>query len=174
MTAPRLRIRRPARSEKDVGHRHQEPRHQEPVQRKGVTEEEPTPARAFNGRLLSLVLVVVIIIFLAAPTTKIYLEQVAEISALKSSVSTLTQNQKDLQGELERWGDQTYIKQQARDRLFYVEPGERSYTVVGTQPKQPGDTQDLSAEEASEVDTAWTDTLWQSIVDVATEKNPQE
>ena len=37
----------------------------------------------------------------------------------------------ELEAEIARWDDPAYIEAQARDRLYYVFPGDRSYLVVG-------------------------------------------
>lgn len=131
----------------------------------------PTPARTFSGRLLVLVLVAVLIIFLAAPTTKIYLEQRAEIAALERSVAQMETEEASLEAQLEQWSDETYIKQQARQRLLYVMPGERSYIVVGAEEMQDA-VVDSSAAQAEAAKPAWVDALWQSVVASAYAEDP--
>ena len=39
-----------------------------------------------------------------------------------------------LKAEQERWRDPAYVEQQARQRLKFVMPGERSYTVLDAKP----------------------------------------
>ena len=45
-----------------------------------------------------------------------------------------------LRDERERWNDETFIVTQARERLYYVMPGEVSYLVIddrrGGEPRQ--------------------------------------
>jgi cell division protein FtsB len=123
----------------------------------------PTPARTFSGRLLVLTLVVVLIVFLAAPTTKIYLEQRAEIAALESAIADMEEQQASLEDRVDQWSDETYVKQQARDRLLYVMPGERSYLVVGAD-EMAGEMVDSSAAQIEAEKPAWVDALWQSVV----------
>lgn len=131
----------------------------------------PTPARTFSGRLLALVLVAVLIVFLAAPTTKIYLEQRAEIAELERSVAQMETEGASLEAQLEQWSDETYIQQQARERLLYVMPGERSYIVVGAEEMQ-GAVVDSSAAQAEAAKPAWVDALWQSVVASAYAEDP--
>jgi len=124
---------------------------------------EPTPARTFSGRFLILTLVAVLIVFLAAPTTKIYLEQRAEIAALERSITDMQAEQDSLEHQVEQWSDETYVQQQARDRLLYVMPGERSYLVVGAE-EMDGAVVDSSAAQVEADQPAWVDALWASVV----------
>ena len=123
----------------------------------------PTPARTFSGRFLVLTLVAVLIVFLAAPTTKIWLEQRAEIAALEQAIAGMEAEQASLEDRVEQWSDETYVKQQARDRLLYVMPGERSYLVVGAE-EMDGAAVDSSAAQIEAEKPAWVDALWQSVV----------
>ncbi|MGX5359331.1 FtsB family cell division protein [Kocuria sp. KH4] len=131
----------------------------------------PTPARTFSGRFLLLTLVTVLIVFLAAPTTKIWLEQRAEIAALEQSIADMEAEQASLQDRVDQWSDETYVKQQARDRLLYVMPGERSYLVVGAEEME-GAVVDSSAAQVEAEKPAWVDALWQSVVASAYEDAP--
>lgn len=123
----------------------------------------PTPARTFSGRFLILMLVAVLIVFLAAPTTKIWLEQRAEIAALEQAIAEMEAEQASLEDQVEQWSDETYVKQQARDRLLYVMPGERSYLVVGAE-EMDGAVVDSSAAQVEAEKPPWVDALWQSVV----------
>lgn len=123
----------------------------------------PTPARTFSGRLLALTLVAVLIVFLAAPTTKIWLEQRAEIAGLERAITDMEDERASLQDRVDQWSDETYVKQQARDRLLYVMPGERSYLVVGAD-EMDGAVVDSSAAQIEADKPPWVDALWQSVV----------
>ncbi|WP_058954605.1 FtsB family cell division protein [Kocuria rhizophila] len=130
----------------------------------------PTPAHSFNGRLVALVVVATLIVFLAAPTAKIFLDQRSQISELRSSISHEQQRQQQLKREEQLWGDDSYVEQQARERMSYVMPGESAYVVLGadTAPHQAAES---SAEQVEAGRPAWADGLWQSVVDSA---YPQE
>jgi hypothetical protein len=45
-----------------------------------------------------------------------------------------------MQAERDRWQDPVYIRSQARDRLYYVLPGEVSYLVMDTEGLDFSDT----------------------------------
>ncbi|GAA1749738.1 septum formation initiator family protein [Kocuria aegyptia] len=131
----------------------------------------PVPARTFSGRFLILTLVAVLIVFLAAPTTKIFLEQRAEIAQLERAIADMEAQQASLEDQVEQWSDETYVKQRARDRLLYVMPGERSYLVVGAE-EMDGAVVDSSAAQVEAEKPAWVDALWQSVVASAYEDAP--
>lgn len=131
----------------------------------------PVPARSFSGRFLVLTLVAVLIVFLAAPTTKIFLEQRAEIAQLERAIAEMEAQQASLEDQVEQWSDETYVKQRARDRLLYVMPGERSYLVVGAE-EMDGAVVDSSAAQVEAEKPAWVDALWQSVVASAYEDAP--
>lgn len=122
--------------------------------------------RGFNSRrrLLLVLVTFLLIVFLAAPTTKIYLDQRAEIQALEQSISENQTSRDELKRQVQLWEDPEYIRQQARERLLMVEPGQRSYLVVG------GDGVGDQAPRSSAVQeeagrAAWADALWGSVLD---------
>lgn len=130
------------------------------------TVTAPTPAHSFNGRLIALIVVATLILFLAAPTAKIFFDQRAQIAALEESIAAKEQEQQQLKLQEERWGDEAYVEQQARERMFYVMPGERAYLVLGAE--QTGrQAAESSAEQVEAGKPAWADGLWQSVVDSA-------
>ncbi|RLY92225.1 septum formation initiator family protein [Kocuria tytonicola] len=148
------------------------PREQAPDARSGgsSTLAAPTPAHSFNGRLVALVVVVTIIVFLAAPTAKIFIDQRSQISELQASIAHEQELQQQLKREEELWGDDSYVEQQARERMSYVKPGENPYVVLGAQ-KDRHQAVESSAEQVEAGKPAWADGLWQSVVDSA---YPQE
>jgi cell division protein FtsB len=65
-----------------------------------------------------------------APTVGLLLEQRRDIAALEARVSEQQANVEALQTEAARWEDPAYIEAQARDRLFFVYPGETSFVLL--------------------------------------------
>ncbi|MBD2762789.1 septum formation initiator family protein [Kocuria sp. cx-455] len=130
------------------------------------TVTAPTPAHSFNGRLIALIVVATLILFLAAPTAKIFFDQRAQITALEESIAAKEQEQQQLKLQEERWGDDAYVEQQARERMFYVMPGERAYLVLGAE-ETGRQAAESSAEQVEAGKPAWADGLWQSVVDSA-------
>lgn len=80
--------------------------------------------------LLMLVLVIIAVIVLA-PNLRILIEQRAQIAELERTVSEAEKAVDELTDEVARWSDPAYIEAQARERLYYVFPGDVSYLVVG-------------------------------------------
>jgi cell division protein FtsB len=98
--------------------------------------EESRPAawlRNFrlSGFALSMLLLVVAALVVLAPSLKTLVEQRQQIADLQSDVDQATSAVKDLKGEVDRWKDPAYIESQARNRLYYVFPGDISYLVIG-------------------------------------------
>ena len=81
----------------------------------------------FTLLMLGLVILAVIVL---APNLRILIEQRQQIAALQAAVDEAKNSVKELEGSVARWSDPAYIKSQARERLFYVFPGEVSYLVV--------------------------------------------
>lgn len=129
-------------------------------------ELKPIPAKAFSGRLLALAVVLLTITLLLAPSVRTFLEQRSEITALQQDIDGKKQQQTDLKTELSRWSDPAYVKQQARDRVNMMMPGETGYWVYGgdgtsAAPQKSGAAD--GAANANPEDLPWVDGLWQSI-----------
>lgn len=67
---------------------------------------------------------------LLTPTVRAYWEQRSEISRLEKQVEQQRQDVAAKKGELEQWDDPVYVERQARERLHWVKPGEKQYSVI--------------------------------------------
>jgi cell division protein FtsB len=133
----------------------------------------PVPARAFSGRLLALAVVLVTITVLLAPAVHTFLQQRAEISALKADIAARQKTESDLTTQLGRWNDPAYVKQQARERINMMMPGETGYWVYNgaggsATPEKSGSgsgsgNSSNSGAESSGTNLPWVDGLWESI-----------
>lgn len=135
----------------------------------------PVPARSFSGRLLVLGLAMGVVTLLLAPNVHTYLEQRAEISALREDIAAREAQQGIYKSELARWDDPAYIKQQARDRVSMLMPGETGYWVYGAEElsaaeegtvlgsgngvKDPGDASTTAKDATSVTVEPWVDSL---------------
>ncbi|MCT9820568.1 septum formation initiator family protein [Microbacterium sp. W1N] len=81
---------------------------------------------AFTGIMLGLV---VLAAFVLVPTFGTYLGQRQQIAALEQSVAVSTDDVARLEAQRDRWADPAYVTSQARERLYYVRPGEVVYLV---------------------------------------------
>ena len=131
---------------------------------------DPVPAKAFSGRLLALGVVMIAITILLAPTVKIFLDKRAEIAALQADIAAKQTKQEDLKRQVSRWQDPNYVKQQARDRINMVMPGETGYWVFGSDlPAAQSGGAAGAASAQDPADLPWVDSLWESIRRSATD-----
>ena len=131
---------------------------------------DPVPAKAFSGRMLALAVVMIAITIMLAPTVKIFIDKRAEIAALEADIAARQAERDSLKLQVSRWQDPNYVKQQARDRINMVMPGETGYWVFGSD--LPAGTASGQAGTGSAEDPAnlpWVDSLWESIRRSATD-----
>jgi cell division protein FtsB len=81
----------------------------------------------FAFTVLALVVVAVIVL---APGLRILVEQQQQIAALTAEVNAGTTAVNTYQEDVARWSDPAYIEAQAREKLYYIFPGDRTYLVV--------------------------------------------
>ena len=82
----------------------------------------------FTLLMLGLLILAVIVL---APNLRVFIEQRQQIAALQAAVDEAKSSVDELNSDVARWSDPAYVESQARDRLFYVFPGDVSYLVVG-------------------------------------------
>ncbi|WP_087130592.1 FtsB family cell division protein [Microbacterium esteraromaticum] len=80
----------------------------------------------FAAIMLSLV---VLGTWVLVPSIGTYLEQRQRIAALEQSVQLTKEQIADLERERTRWDDPVYVTTQARERLYYVKPGDVPYLI---------------------------------------------
>ncbi|NQX29461.1 septum formation initiator family protein [Microbacteriaceae bacterium VKM Ac-2854] len=106
-----------------------------------------------SGFTLLIMGIMILAVIVLAPSVKTFVEQRAQIAELQQSVDAAKSDAQNLDDEQARWSDPAYIRAQARDRLYYVMPGEISYLVLN----------DVTV--ATENDTAVSDALQQTRTD---------
>jgi cell division protein FtsB len=132
-------------------------------------DAHPVPAKAFSGRMLALAVVMIAITIMLAPTVKIFFDKRAELAALSADIEARQAEQDVLRQQLSRWQDPNYVKQQARDRINMVMPGESGYWVFGSDlPAGTSSSQTATAAQ-DPADLPWVDSLWESIRRAATD-----
>ena len=85
---------------------------------------------SLNGQTILVAVLVGAAILTLAPQVQLWFEQRQAIADLQSQVDARKQELKDLQVQRNRWNDPAYVRAQARNRLFYVMPGEVSYIIM--------------------------------------------
>ena len=137
--------------------------------RTGDEEQHPVPAKAFSGRMLALAVVMIAITIMLAPTVKIFFDKKAEIDALNADIAARQAEGDALRQQVSRWQDPNYVKQQARDRINMVMPGETGYWVFGSDEPAGESSSPAGAAAQDPADLPWVDSLWESIRRAATD-----
>ena len=97
---------------------------------------EPTHGAAWlrsfrlSGFALTVLLLLVAALVVLAPRFKTLVEQRQQIAQLQEQVDRSQQQLDELDEQVARWSDPAYVEAQARDRLYYVYPGDVSYLVI--------------------------------------------
>ncbi|MGG5259501.1 FtsB family cell division protein [Phycicoccus avicenniae] len=106
----------------------------------------------------------VFIVVLLASSVAAWVHQRGQIAALRDKVATQQADVAELRAERERWEDPAYVEQQARQRLKFVRPGERAFTVLDPEPQTPGAAAAVGPGAAEQKSTLpWYSTVWQSV-----------
>jgi len=105
--------------------------------------------------------IVAFLMVLLGSTVAAYVSQRGDIAALQDKVASQQHDVAALQAEQERWRDPAFVEQQARQRLKFVKPGERSYTVLDAEPST-GTVDPVPEVAAPDVPLPWYETVWQS------------
>lgn len=128
-----------------------------------------------SGSALAVLALLVAALVVLAPSLKIYFEQRQQIARLEAEVADAQSQVDELGEEIARWEDPAYIEAQARDRLYYVFPGDYSYLVVGDDgAPEPTDELPISDEiQTTRVD--WLRGLLGSVFEAGlTEQTPEQ
>ena len=140
-----------------------------------------------NSVSVSVIVVIILGTYLISPDVQSYLNQRREIVEMEQGIQLAKDAVVDMQAERDRWQDPVYIRSQARDRLYYVLPGEVSYLVMDSEGLDFSDTsntvgallaQQRNADEISlEVSAAkanWVDSLMETLLRSALETSVEE
>ncbi|MFJ4044675.1 septum formation initiator family protein [Microbacterium sp. NPDC089987] len=82
-----------------------------------------------SGFAVIMLSLVVLGTWVLVPTIGTYLGQKQKIAALEHSVQVTEDQIADLERQRDRWDDPAYITTQARERLYYVKPGEVPFLI---------------------------------------------
>ncbi len=134
------------------------------AERATAATAEP-PRSRLTGRAAVLVLVLAVLTVSYASSLRAYLEQRGHINDLKSQIIEHEANIDDLESEKDRWEDPAYVEQQARERLGYVMPGEKTYLVLGEdgKPLEPASALQDPTTVLATSQTAWWSDGWASV-----------
>lgn len=102
-----------------------------------IPRSRGTSSQKYSFRVSGLTFVIlgvlVVFVIVLAPSLRLYIEQRQQLAALQQAVAEKQTQNAQLDSEVARWSDPAYIKAQARDRLYFVMPGETSFLVIDDQ-----------------------------------------
>ena len=142
------------------------------ARRRPIAARRPVDVRGWlggirlSGFMVIMMGLVVLAAFVLVPTIGTYLDQRQQIAALEDAVQLSREQVAELEQQRERWQDPAYITTQARERLYYVQPGEVVYLVDDDLPPElaPQEQEPVSDElEAAEAD--WMSKLVRSVTE---------
>jgi len=115
-----------------------------------------------GASLLVLGLIVFGIIVLSNPLRTL-IDQRQQVADLQAQLEEKNTELDALATQRARWNDPAYIRAQARDRLFYVMPGETSYLVINDVTNEKDRVRAVSA-DLTHTDVDWIRGLLSSVV----------
>ena len=119
----------------------------------------------FSGFSIIRMGVLVLAVVVLAPSIAAYAEQRQQIAELKAEVARQEAEVARLSEQRERWSDETYIVTKARERLYYVLPGEVSYLVIDDRsPEALANADRLVSREVTEERGDWMQTMLRSVM----------
>ncbi|WPR65481.1 septum formation initiator family protein [Glutamicibacter protophormiae] len=142
---------------------------EKPAPQAPVQQGEPVAAHRFSGRIAALIVVFAFFAVMLVPTVNYYRTQMAQINELRASIAAMEAQRDELKAEIARWDDPLYIKQQARERINLVMPGEKLYMVVGEKPADESAESGNGSTYEVRQELPWVDALIDSITRSATD-----
>lgn len=108
----------------------------------------------------SVLTVLIVVLFIVAvivltPSLSLYLQQQREIAQRTESVEMHRKALTELEQQQLKWEDPVYIRAQARERLYYVMPGEVQLAVIEDGVVIPEDTVDEVSAELTKEHRDW-------------------
>jgi len=119
-----------------------------------------TRPRAFTGRATILIAVLVVLALGYTYPVRVYLAQESQIGRMEAARDAQQKTINGLTEEVAKWQDDEYVRIQARDRLFYVRPGEVPLIVLND---PAGAARDAGKAQTAAPPASWYDTLWSSV-----------
>jgi cell division protein FtsB len=122
-------------------------------------------------QVVLLVAIGLMVFTLIFPTLRLYMAQQEQRQQLREQVAAAAHENEELEASLKRWDDPAYVKAQARERLGFAMPGDRTYRVSDPEnaptpavpPPPTAAPTHLGVEEAAD-QAPWYAKLWESAV----------
>ena len=128
----------------------------------------------FSGFTALIVALVVVGGLIVSPTLTTYVQQQRELAELRESVRLQNEQVEKADQERAKWLDPSYVRSQARGRLFYVMPGETQLSVIDD-IVIPAESDEQTSEKLTASDRNWARTLAVSTLTAGTTNaSPEE
>jgi cell division protein FtsB len=129
----------------------------------------------FSAFSLVMMGVLVLAVVILAPTAQAFFAQRQQIADQQRAVSQLAAQVDTLKDQRTRWNDPSYLRAQARDRLYYVMPGEISYLVIDDRPAAAKQDTTPVSSKLQKTRSDWVGSLFGSIMGAGlTDATPQQ
>ena len=129
----------------------------------------------FSAFSLVMMGILVLAVVILAPTLQAFVQQRQQIADQQAAVDTLSEQVDAAKAQRARWNDPSYLRAQARDRLYYVMPGETSYLVIDDRPPAAAETDTPVSSKLQKTRTDWVGSLFGSFMGAGlTDATPQQ
>lgn len=109
-----------------------------------------------------MIMVIVMFVVIIAPGFRVFVEQRQQIADLEAQARQAQTQNAALEAQVARWSDPAYVRAQARDRLYYVMPGETSLLVINDVPPADPATDVVGNPTPAPAHTDWLSSLFVS------------
>lgn len=128
----------------------------------------------FSGFTVLIVALVVMGGLIVSPTLTTYVQQQRELAELRESVRLQNEQVNKADDERAKWLDPSYVRSQARGRLFYVMPGEIQLSVIDD-VLIPAESEEKTSQGLTAAESNWARTLVASTLTAGTTNaSPEE
>jgi cell division protein FtsB len=118
----------------------------------------------FSAFSLVMMGILVLAVVVLAPTLQAFVQQRQQIADQQAAVDELSDQVDAATAQRARWNDPSYIRAQARDRLYYVMPGETSYLVIDDRPPATAQSDQPVSSKLQKTRTDWVGSLFGSFM----------
>ena len=101
-----------------------------PKQSRSAASAEWMRGMRLNTYTITLLAMIVLGVLTLAPRVQEWFVLRQQVAQAQADVEQARKDVTSMQSEVKRWEDPVFIRSQARDRLYYVMPGEVSYLVM--------------------------------------------
>ncbi|MGB3414661.1 MAG: septum formation initiator family protein [Microbacteriaceae bacterium] len=109
----------------------------------------------FSGFSVLVLLVLVLGVVVIAPSLHTLFEQQRELAELRAQTNSALDEVDHLTDERARWSDPSYVRAQARERLYYVLPGESSFLVINDLESGNSQTEHAVSDQIQQTEIDW-------------------